>query len=92
METLYCVAPYRGYLNHQLVVGVPGHSYEFSETDAEWLVRDSPGSWHKSESQTFKRLAKEGTQNRMVDKATVADRMDDQSEVMSSGNFGAVKE
>lgn len=92
MQTLYCVAPVKTYLNHQLVIGVPGKSYEFSDADAEWIERDSPDCWHKSESQTFKRLAKGNTQNRMIDKSTVTDRMDDQFEVMNSGNFGAVKE
>ena len=86
---LYCVAPCRTYLNHQLVIGVPGESIDIdNEADAEWLLRDSPDSWHKSESATFKRLAKSGLQNRMV-KADVEDRGEGES--MNSGNFGAVR-
>jgi hypothetical protein len=87
---LYCVSPYRGTLNHRLVVGVPGQSIELDDdAEAEWLLRDSPESWHKSESVTFKRIAKGGTSNRMVAAETVNDRSG--GEAMSSESFGAVK-
>ena len=87
---LYCVSKVRTYLNHQLVVGVPGQFIDFeTDEDAEWILRDSPESWHKSESATFKRLVKGDLSNRMVAAETVNDR--GEGDAMSSGTFGAVR-